>query len=143
MIEEKSKTAGSIEQATLKAGKVLSQPERVNHLLQASKNKLNKLELQDGDFKSILGTIRTFIRMLKAFRRGQYEIPWTTVLMIVAALIYFVMPLDMMPDFIPAAGYIDDFAVVMAIFKKVQKDVDSYQSWEQGSQDLRSQSSDL
>jgi uncharacterized membrane protein YkvA (DUF1232 family) len=50
--------------------------------------------------------------------------------MIVAALVYFVVPLDMIPDFIPIGGYIDDFALILAIFRKVKEDVVAFQAWE-------------
>ena len=122
----------SFTDAKAKAGKVLKQPERVNKLLETSREKLDKLELEDEDFKGILGTLKTFVRMVKAYRKGHYQIPWVTIVMVVAALIYFVVPLDMLPDFIPVTGYVDDFAVIMAIYKKFKDDITAFQAWEQG-----------
>jgi uncharacterized membrane protein YkvA (DUF1232 family) len=130
MVLSKDKSIKSFNQAKERASKILSQPERMNRLLNTSKEKLSKLELQEHDFKGILGMIRTFIRMLKAFRTGQFAIPWATIIMIVAALVYFVVPLDMIPDFIPIGGYIDDFALILAIFRKVKEDVVAFQAWE-------------
>ena len=130
MVPGKEKSLKSLEQAKVRASEILSQPERMNQLLNTSKEKLTKLELQEQDFKGILGTIKTFIRMLKAFRSGQYSIPWTTVILMVAALVYFVVPLDMLPDFIPVTGYIDDFAVVLAIFRRIKDEVVAFQAWE-------------
>jgi uncharacterized membrane protein YkvA (DUF1232 family) len=34
-------------------------------------------------------------------------------LFIVATLLYFLSPIDLIPDFIPAAGYADDLAAVL------------------------------
>ncbi len=119
-----------INQAEEKAEKVLSQPERVDRLLKTSRRKLSKLELEEQDFKGILGTIKTFIRMVKAYRNGQYNLPWSTVLMIVAALVYFVVPLDLIPDFIPLGGFVDDFAIVVTIFKKIKEDILDFHAWE-------------
>lgn len=130
MVFSKDKPIKSFDQAKERASKILSQPERINRLLNTSKEKLSRLELKEQDFKGILGMIRTFIRMLKAFKAGQFAIPWATIIMIVAALVYFVVPLDMLPDFIPIAGYIDDFTVILAIFKKVKEDVVAFQVWE-------------
>jgi uncharacterized membrane protein YkvA (DUF1232 family) len=109
----------------------LNQPERVSNLIDASRDKLAKLELKTDDFKGILGTLKTFIRMIRAFRSGQYEIPWITIVMIAAALLYFVVPLDVLPDFIPITGYVDDFTVIMAVYKKFKEDVVAFQAWEQ------------
>ena len=117
-------------QAEEKAEKVLSQPQRVERLLKTSKEKLRKLELEEQDFQGILGAIKTFIRMVKAYRSGQYHLPWSTILMVVAALVYFVVPLDLIPDFIPIGGFVDDFAVIITIFKKIKEDILDFQVWE-------------
>ena len=39
--------------------------------------------------------------------------------LIVAALGYFILPLDLIPDFIPIAGYGDDAAVLYGLIKKL------------------------
>jgi uncharacterized membrane protein YkvA (DUF1232 family) len=121
----------NLNQAEEKAEKVLSQPERVDRLLKTSRKKLSKLELEEQDFKGILGAIKTFIRMVKAYRSGLYDLPWSTIVMIVAALVYFVVPLDLIPDFIPIGGFVDDFALVIAIFKKIKDDILDFQVWEE------------
>lgn len=131
MADRKEKIAKGFSRAKNRAREVLEQPERVNKLIDASKDKLSNLELKDDDLKGILGTIKTFIRMLRAFRSGQYDIPWLTIVMIVAALIYFIVPLDALPDFIPITGYIDDFSIIMAVYKKFKEDIVAFQVWEE------------
>ena len=37
--------------------------------------------------------------------------------MIIGALGYLILPVDLIPDFIPVAGYTDDFAALMAVIK--------------------------
>jgi uncharacterized membrane protein YkvA (DUF1232 family) len=39
--------------------------------------------------------------------------------LIVAALGYFILPLDLIPDFIPIAGYGDDAAILYGLIKKL------------------------
>ena len=39
--------------------------------------------------------------------------------LIIAALGYFILPLDLIPDFIPIAGYGDDCAVLYGLIKKL------------------------
>jgi uncharacterized membrane protein YkvA (DUF1232 family) len=50
--------------------------------------------------------------------------------MIVAALAYFVMPIDLLPDLMPITGLTDDVAVLVAVYNAVSVEVDKFLSWE-------------
>ncbi len=131
MSEKKETETASFSKAKKKAGSVLRDPQRVSKLLEASRKKIDNLEMGEVELKGIIGTIKTFIRMLRAFGTGQYQaIPWVTILMIVAALIYFITPLDLLPDFIPITGYLDDFTIILAVFHRFKEDVIAFQTWE-------------
>src|SRR5688500_10572310 len=53
-------------------------------------------------------------RLIKAYATGQYRnIPWRTILIIAAAIIYFINPIDLLPDLIPALGLTDDFGILL------------------------------
>ena len=124
-------TSSSFTKAKKKASVVLKDPHRMSKLLTESREKINNLELDEDEFKGILGTIKTFIRMLRAFRSGAYtEIPWMTILTVVGALIYFITPIDLIPDFIPVAGYLDDFGLILAVFNRFKADINTFQAWE-------------
>ncbi|HEY0652859.1 MAG TPA: DUF1232 domain-containing protein [Chryseosolibacter sp.] len=70
-------------------------------------------------------------RLIKAYAQGKYKaIPWKTLLIIVAAVIYFVNPLDFVPDLIPIAGLADDFAVLLWVYNAVSGEVEKFLSWE-------------
>lgn len=43
--------------------------------------------------------------------------------MIIGALGYFILPVDLIPDFIPVAGYADDMAVLVACYNAVKDNV--------------------
>ena len=114
-----------------KARSVLDNPRRVSKLIETTKEKISNLNLGEEEFKGILGTIKTFIRMLRAFKNGTYtEIPWLTVLTVVGALIYFITPIDLLPDFIPITGYVDDFALILTVYKRFKGDILAFQAWE-------------
>jgi uncharacterized membrane protein YkvA (DUF1232 family) len=53
-----------------------------------------------------------------------------TPLMLVAAVIYFVSPLDLIPDSIPVLGLIDDAAVVTSVAKANITLISSFRTWE-------------
>lgn len=70
-------------------------------------------------------------RLIKAYALGRYrDIPWKSILIIVAAIIYFVNPLDLLPDLIPVAGLTDDFAVLVWVYNTVNTEIDKFLAWE-------------
>ncbi len=50
---------------------------------------------------------------------------------IVAALLYLISPLDVIPDFIPVVGYVDDAAVIAWVLKSIAEELKDFKSWEQ------------
>ena len=52
-----------------------------------------------------------------------------SLLLIVFALLYFVTPTDVIPDFIPALGFTDDASVLYLIYRKLSKDIDQFLQW--------------
>lgn len=68
--------------------------------------------------------------MLKDYRKGNYtQTPWFTVAASVFALLYVFNPMDIVPDFIPGIGYVDDFAIFTIVLRFVQTDLHSYLDW--------------
>ncbi len=71
-------------------------------------------------------------RLLRAYATGRYrDIPWASLVSIVAAVLYFVMPLDLIPDFILGLGLIDDVALLGWILSSLKSDIDHFIEWEQ------------
>jgi uncharacterized membrane protein YkvA (DUF1232 family) len=54
------------------------------------------------------------------------EVNWTKKALVVAALVYFIVPIDAIPDFSPIVGYLDDAAVVAAVVKTLGKGLAKY-----------------
>ena len=42
---------------------------------------------------------------------------------IIGALVYFILPIDLIPDAIPVAGFTDDLAALLAAYKFVQHNI--------------------
>ena len=43
---------------------------------------------------------------------------------------YFIYPVDLIPDFIPISGIIDDVALIAWIYKSVDEDIQKFLEWE-------------
>ncbi|HWQ41187.1 MAG TPA: YkvA family protein, partial [Desulfosporosinus sp.] len=61
------------------------------------------------------------------------EVPWQTLVLITAGLIYLVSPVDAIPDFMPLIGFSDDFAVLSAVIISVGRDLEKFLAWEKAS----------
>src|SRR5687768_3907202 len=95
------------------------------------------LKLKETNWKSVNAAAakeKFFVlgRLIKAYALGQYrEVPWKTILLIVAAIVYFLNPLDLVPDLIPLTGLTDDFAVLLWVYNSVSNEVEKFLLWEQ------------
>lgn len=68
--------------------------------------------------------------MLYDWALGRYpNIPASTLLSITGALVYFMMPLDAIPDPILALGLLDDLGVLAKVWGQCQKDIQQYRQW--------------
>ena len=72
-------------------------------------------------------------QLVESYIKREYtDIPLTSIISILAALIYVVSPIDLIPDFIPVAGYLDDVAVVTLVLSLgVGHDLEKYKSWQE------------
>lgn len=70
------------------------------------------------------------IQLLKSWVRGEYrDVPYRSIIMLIVGLLYFVSPIDVIPDFLFGFGYIDDVAVIALIFSQIDKDLLKYLEW--------------
>ncbi|AGC75566.1 uncharacterized membrane protein YkvA (DUF1232 family) [Nonlabens dokdonensis] len=68
--------------------------------------------------------------MIKDYRKGIYtEIPWFTIAAITTGLLYVFSPLDLIPDFIPVLGFVDDLTVLSFVTGWIETDLHKYLDW--------------
>lgn len=85
-------------------------------------------------FKGLLGRFiddgRILFEMVKDYWHKQYrEIPWWTVAAAAATLLYVLNPMDLIPDFIPFLGLVDDVMVVSVCLYMLENDIARYLRW--------------
>jgi uncharacterized membrane protein YkvA (DUF1232 family) len=74
--------------------------------------------------------IRLLFELVCDYRAGRYVMmPWVLVAAIVFALLYVINPFDLMPDFIPVLGLIDDVSIVALCVSMLGAELDRYRRW--------------
>lgn len=74
--------------------------------------------------------VPTLCLLIVDYVKGNYkEVPLATMVGIVVALLYFLSPIDLIPDFIPIAGQLDDAAVVLFAVEAAHNDITEYKEW--------------
>lgn len=92
------------------------------------RKKVSKLNL--AKFSKLVKQLTLSFMMLKDYKGKQYtNIPWRTIALIVAAILYFINPFDIIPDLLPFIGFTDDAVAFAAIFKSAQSDLIDYCNW--------------
>lgn len=101
---------------------------KTEHLLDEAARKARREKGLVGAFEDDLGAL---LRLLRAWVRGQYRVvPWKTIVLALVAVIYFVDPFDLVPDFVPLMGYVDDAGVIGFVLRSIGKDLKVFQEWE-------------
>lgn len=82
--------------------------------------------------KEVWERLQLMINVLRDWVAGDYkEIPKRSLIIVTAALLYFITPVDLVPDFIPISGYLDDITVLGFVYAQITKDLDQYKTWKE------------
>ena len=100
----------------------------------ASKKGKTKIDEMDTNPPSVLmkvwNDLKLMINLIKDYAKGDYkDVPWKTIAAITGAIIYFVSPIDVIPDFIVGLGYADDLVVIKFALELVGDDLKKYEQW--------------
>jgi uncharacterized membrane protein YkvA (DUF1232 family) len=136
---EEAVKSPEFQQAKSKAEEYARDPEKAKRLVdEAIKKAKGK---NKGPLGEVWRYLTALIRLTRAYFNRQYtDVPSQTIVLAIAGLIYFVSPIDLIPDFIPVVGYLDDAAVISFVVASIKKDLDNFLEWEddqkmQGDQD--------
>lgn len=61
------------------------------------------------------------------------SVKWYRKLIVVSALLYFIAPIDTVPDLAPLVGYLDDFGVIAAAIKYIGSEIKPYYRYQTSS----------
>lgn len=106
----------------------LNNKTKSNELLDeaTTKSNTNKNALEE-----VWDNLQSLIAMFRSWVKGDYkEIPTKTILSVIAAIIYFVSPVDFIPDFIAGLGFADDAAIIGFTIKQITEDLEKFKIWQ-------------
>jgi uncharacterized membrane protein YkvA (DUF1232 family) len=104
----------------LKAGRLPS-------LLFSAARKRDRL---GGGFSELKEQLKLVQALCVAWIKGEYRnIKPQALLSVVGALVYFIAPIDAIPDWLLGVGFVDDLAVLAWVFKKWADELAAFKQW--------------
>ena len=102
-------------------------PEKVAQEKDKTLDKIKNASALSGLFDNI----RTAYDMVSDSVTGKYKgVAKSTLALLAGGLAYLALPIDLVPDFIPVAGWVDDAAVLAWIFKRCADEFQKYKAFQ-------------
>jgi len=93
--------------------------------------------VNNAPLKKFLKDVSLLMSMIKDCWSGNYrQIPVWVIGAVVFALLYVLSPIDLIPDFIPVLGLVDDAAVLGLCLALTEKDIQKYRQWKESKRHL-------
>lgn len=112
-----------------KAEKISQSNTKLSSLIESATEKLKKFA-ENPQIQEVKAHVDIITRMVKYHINGVYRISNKTLAILAMGLVYFITPIDLIPDFIPMIGYVDDLSVLVAVIKALQEDIHKFMAWE-------------
>jgi uncharacterized membrane protein YkvA (DUF1232 family) len=81
-------------------------------------------------FSKIIGNLQLLIEVLKESMSGKYkQLSKKSIVTIIAGLLYFVSPIDMIPDILLGFGFVDDIAVISFVINSLNTELQRFKQW--------------
>lgn len=114
------------------AEELMEDAEKINTLLEKAKallDKIEKLPMIGG----LLDDAITTIELIGKYIKGDYrKIPARMIVSALGAMIYLVLPIDLIPDVMPVIGFADDAAVLTFVLGAgLSLELDKYRKWKE------------
>ncbi len=74
--------------------------------------------------------------MVRAVVKGRYPMPWKTFFWALLCGVYFLSPIDVLPDVVPLLGFADDGAFVVFVLLLVHQDLEKFRQHTQDQENI-------
>jgi uncharacterized membrane protein YkvA (DUF1232 family) len=99
--------------------------------LRLATSALDRARQHHAALRAVFDDLGNMIRLVRAWASREYgAIPWKTIALATGALVYFLDPLDVVPDFVPVVGYLDDVTVIGFVVSSIRGDIERFVEWE-------------
>ncbi|WP_064196775.1 MULTISPECIES: DUF1232 domain-containing protein [Emticicia] len=116
--------------ALKKAPRIAKNAKSLLQLLQTALKKTQHLGA-GGVFDVIREKVTILGTLIKAYAVGDYrQIEVGNLLKVIAGFVYFIAPIDIIPDILPFIGLSDDVALLMFIFKSIDDELVKFNEWQ-------------
>ena len=113
----------------LKLAEVLIRDRRLDTLVRDADDKLSSVGRSGTTIQRVRGDLTTLVELLKAYATGKYrDVPTKSLLLVAAGILYFVTPIDVMPDFLLGVGYLDDLTVLTYVIGLVREEIERFRT---------------
>lgn len=120
---------GALESKKAEAKNIVEDASKTDKIVNSALKLCDKLKNLPmvGDF---FGDVPLACMMVSDWVHKKYrEVPLASIITIVAALVYLVSPIDLIPDVMPMLGILDDAAVIGMALRAVHADIMDYANW--------------
>jgi len=114
-----------------RGSKLLSKPLKVVVMLNEVADKLADKHSKDNKFTQLFHTAHTVVRLVRSYISGEYrQIETSTIVSGLGVLLYVLSPIDLVPDFIPVLGFLDDLSLISWFVGKFNTEITHFREWE-------------
>ena len=85
--------------------------------------------------RPVLSHIKEFLLLLHSVFCDGYKVSVEVITTIIAAILYLIWVLDIIPDFTPVIGYMDDIAVILTAARLCANELESFRKWKEKNND--------
>ena len=122
-----SKVNANFKKKKNKAKELIKDPVKTRKTIEEAIIKAEKVK---GPLEKVWSHLQLMFSLVRDYFKGNYKtVPTGSLIAIIAGILYFLSPVDVIPDLIPIVGYIDDVFVLGVVFAQVQSDLDKYKLW--------------
>ena len=75
--------------------------------------------------------VKRLVRLIQSYAAGEYRgLDRSNMILVVAAILYFLSPIDIIPDFIPMIGLLDDITLITWVITTLDTELDKFEAYE-------------
>lgn len=125
---DSKKAQSRLQRLTARAEHLIAQPKLL--MARLSQARMKVIHSNRRELNQIRSELTLLIDFALDLTRGEYQaVNVKTPVMIIAAILYFLMPLDSIPDFLLGFGYLDDVTVITFVINQLREEMTKYKAW--------------